>query len=205
MTSGTNKVAPQNSRMEMATRGQPQTLAQGRRGSQMLRPANSDTFVGKLKRDPTKKGWVKKVDKFLDHLAIQVLLGVALFVTLFLPDLWVVMNPQNDLDILLNVVLLFFLVVFTAEVLLTSYAREEYFKSLFFYMDIIGTISIIIDLTWVAAIFTTTDGVNPGTLRAARVAKLGAKAGRLAKLTKMFKFLSFGKKDEKEFKDLSRR
>ena len=198
MTSGTNKVAPQNSRMEMATRGQPQTLAQGRRGSQMLRPANSDTFVGKLKRDPTKKGWVKKVDKFLDHLAIQVLLGVALFVTLFLPDLWVVMNPQNDLDILLNVVLLFFLVVFTAEVLLTSYAREEYFKSLFFYMDIIGTISIIIDLTWVAAIFTTTDGVNPGTLRAARVAKLGAKAGRLAKLTKMFKFLSFGKKDEKE-------
>ena len=59
-------------------------------------------------------------------------------------------------------------------------------------------ISIVIDLTWVAAIFTTTDGVNPGTLRAARVAKLGAKAGRLAKLTKMFKFLSFGKKDEKE-------
>ena len=195
MTTGTNKVAPQNSRMEL---GSGKSLAQGRRGSQMLRPANANTLVGQIKADPKKKGMVKKVDKFLDHWAVQGVLGLALFVTLFLPDLWVIINAHNEWDILLNLVLILFFVVFTLEIFLTSFAREEYWLSAFFWMDIIGTLSIIIDLTWVAEVFANSGGADPGTLRAARVAKLGAKAGRLAKLTKMFKFLNFGKEEKED-------
>ena len=60
-------------------------------------------------------------------------------------------------------------------------------------MDIVGTLSIIIDLTWTANLFQNSNGADPGTLRAARVAKLGAKAGRLTRLTKVFKYVSFSR------------
>ena len=44
---------------------------------------------------------------------------MALFVTLFFPDLWVIGNPTNDADIVLNSVLLLFFGIFTAEIVAT--------------------------------------------------------------------------------------
>jgi len=70
---------------------------------------------------------------------------------------------------------------------LRSYAKDGYFRSAFFWMDFVGTLSIIIDLTWASSIVSGSEDVDPGALKAARVAKLGAKAGKLAKLTKLFK------------------
>jgi hypothetical protein len=56
-------------------------------------------------------------------------------------------------------------------------------------MDVLGTLSMVLDISW------TSDALGFGAtgdaqlLRAARSAKVGAKSGRLAKLTKLFKLL----------------
>jgi hypothetical protein len=63
-------------------------------------------------------------------------------------------------------------------------------------MDLVGTLAILVDLTWTSKIFLNSSGADPGTLRAARLAKLGAKAGRLAKLTKIFRFMNLSAKKE---------
>ena len=56
---------------------------------------------------------------FLDHWAVQGVLALALAVTLFLPDMWVLFNPSNDMDIYLNAVLIFFFFVFALEIVIT--------------------------------------------------------------------------------------
>ena len=167
--------------------------------------------------------------KLLRQKITQFVLAVALVATLFLPDLWVIGNPGNDQDNILNITLLLFLVIFTLEVIVTYVKTFEYFplnvhvhsepefdirdtfrtslplcahRSLvkrkdylwtpFFWMDVLGTLSIFVDFTWTNEyLMANLGGADPGTLRAARVAKLGAKAGRLSRLTKVFKYLDF--------------
>ena len=55
----------------------------------------------------------------LDHWVSQSLLGLALVVTLLLPDLWVIFNPAEDHDIIMNLILVFFFAVFTIEIIVT--------------------------------------------------------------------------------------
>jgi hypothetical protein len=54
-------------------------------------------------------------------------------------------------------------------------------------MDIIGTLSLILNLTWIANfLLIASGGTSLSTLRAARVAKVGARTGRLVKIIKHF-------------------
>lgn len=141
---------------------------------------------------PKWKALALEFNKILNHNITQGILALALVVSLFLPDLWVISNPDNDADIALNVILVITFVLFVLEVVVTTIAREEYFNSFFFWMDILGTLSILIDITWISnsVSMLQANADNGTTLRAARVAKLGAKSGRLAKLVKLFKFLN---------------
>ena len=59
-------------------------------------------------------------------------------------------------------------------------------------MDVIGTLSIILDIGWIADTFLKTgSGNSTSILRATRAAKLGARYGRLMRLLKLMKFMKF--------------
>jgi hypothetical protein len=60
-----------------------------------------------------------RLSGFLDHLLAQTFFAIALAATLFLPDLWVILNPSNDVDILLNATLLVLFVAFSCEIIVT--------------------------------------------------------------------------------------
>ena len=66
-------------------------------------------------------------------------------------------------------------------------------------MDVLGTLSMLLDIKWFSAMIGFTTG-DASLLRAARSAKIGAKSGRLAKLTKLFKLMEqfFYRKENKE-------
>ena len=94
-------------------------------------------------------------------------------------------------------ILLTSFVFFVIEMVCLCIARREYRGSFFFCMDMLGTVSILLDVTMFARMVNnwSADGVNDGSvLRAARVAKIGAKSGRLAKLVRLFRLL-FSKDD----------
>jgi hypothetical protein len=67
---------------------------------------------------------------------------------------------------------------------------EGYARSAFFFLDSVGTFSIILDLTWVVDKLAKS-GANSNALLAARIARVGARAGRLTRITKLLKFLPF--------------
>jgi len=116
---------------------------------------------------------------------------LALVMALFLPDVWVLADrsSNDDLDVILTIVLLAFLF----ELVVQSVGlKKTYLGSFFFWMDLLGAASLLLDLSYI------TDSIqgeeqqttnNVVLMRAARVAKLGARAGRFTKLVKLLRFL----------------
>ncbi|CAJ1331698.1 unnamed protein product [Effrenium voratum] len=122
----------------------------------------------------------------------QLAMFVALLLALFLPDLWVIADrPHNDdLDVLLTLVG----VLFIFELLVQSVGMpKSYLYSFFFWMDLLGAASLLLDLSYITQsdqqVGGDTVSNNVIIMRAARVAKLGARAGRFTKLAKLLRFL----------------
>jgi len=119
----------------------------------------------------------------------QLAMFSALIAALFLPDVWILADrPSNqDLDVILTLVLFMFLVeLFVQSIGLT----RTYWGSFFFWMDLLGAASLLLDLSYITnAGGGASMSNNVVIMRAARIAKLGARAGRFTKLVKLLRFL----------------
>ena len=129
----------------------------------------------------------------VDGAPIQLFLGVLLIISLFLPDAWVMGNASDDSDIVMDVILILIFATFAIESIVLTAINPEYWNSFFFYCDVIGTLSILLDITMFTAMYS---GDQEGTqsaslLRAARAAKVGARYGRLMRLLKFIKFMDY--------------
>lgn len=119
----------------------------------------------------------------------QIAMLLALMCALFLPDTWILIDRPNNSD--LDVVLTCVLAMFIIELVVQSIGlMRTYWGSVFFWMDLIGAASILLDLSYVVnAAKGSSMSSNVVIMRAARIAKLGARAGRFTKLVKLLRFL----------------
>lgn len=69
---------------------------------------------------------------------------------LFFDDIRVLLFPQ-DADPVFYAITLFGLICFTIEIILASYAKEDYLLSFFFWLDIVSTLSMVPDIGWIWA------------------------------------------------------
>ncbi|CAK0801912.1 unnamed protein product [Prorocentrum cordatum] len=104
--------------------------------------------------------------------------------------------PSNtELDIVLTAVFAVFLYEFVGLVLTDS----TYPLGFFFWMDLIGTLSMLFDISYMLGSDATVPekvrdssaSDNVILVRAARAAKLGARAGRLSRVLKILRFMPF--------------
>jgi hypothetical protein len=136
----------------------------------------------------------KRVFDVMDSVPMQLFLAVLLILSLFLPDSWVLSNASSEDDVVLYSILIVVFVLFIFETVILSLVQDDYFLGFFFWMDTLGTISIILDIGWIANEFMPADSnaTQKGSLlRAARAAKLGARYGRLMRLMKLMRFFKF--------------
>mmetsp|Transcript_35539 Transcript_35539/g.101042 ORF Transcript_35539/g.101042 Transcript_35539/m.101042 type:complete len:893 (-) Transcript_35539:173-2851(-) len=135
---------------------------------------------------------------FLAGKMFAMVMVLALLLALFMPDTWVLVgvNSNSVIDVVLTVVML----LFTFELVLLSVVDATYFLSFFQMMDIVGTISMIFDISYMSGSDATYSPVASGDaeaqknlmlLRASRAAKIGARAGRLSRVLRILRFLPF--------------
>eukprot|EP00927_Polykrikos_kofoidii_P047648 TRINITY_DN41918_c0_g1_i1.p1 TRINITY_DN41918_c0_g1~~TRINITY_DN41918_c0_g1_i1.p1 ORF type:complete len:1162 (-),score=190.73 TRINITY_DN41918_c0_g1_i1:49-3534(-) len=119
---------------------------------------------------------------------------LCIFAAIFTPDTMVLLEvPTNTAqDVVLTVVFS----IFVFEFFLLCISQATYPLSFFFWMDMLGNLSIILDLSFILAPDSTKPSVvtseNEGSeniviIRAARAAKLGTRAGRLTRTIKLLK------------------
>lgn len=144
----------------------------------------------------------RKVSK---RFSFQLAMLFALLVALFLPDIWVAIGVElrGVIDCILMIVLFCFLV----ELLLQLVGQwRTYRGTFFFWMDIVGLLSVPLDLSIVA---DGLSGVASGPadtliMRLARMAKLGTRAGRFTRLMKVLRFLPGVKEDVTSHTDMAK-
>lgn len=80
--------------------------------------------------------------------AFLLVMFVALLFALFMPDLWILVDRSTnvDLDVLLTLVFLMFVFEFVVQCIA---GRRTYVGSFFFYMDILGGVSLLLDVNYI--------------------------------------------------------
>ena len=102
-------------------------------------------------------------------------------------------NP--DTDSVFYVLILIVFVFFAVEIILLTYAKRNYFGSFYFWLDFISTMTLLLDVGWVAdAIFGTSSNTNSALsgatiARAARASKIGSKAGRIVRILRLIRLI----------------
>merc|ERR1719313_596459 len=129
--------------------------------------------------------------------AFAILTMFSLFIALFFADLCMIIQVPSDTPA--NVILSLVFIIFLAEFLGLAATDASYMFSFFFWMDLLGTVSMIFDISYLlgndaesSEKYTGQQGQeNLIVVRAARATKLGARAGRLSRVMKLLRFLPF--------------
>lgn len=144
--------------------------------------------------------WAVRIRKYLRGRVFAVIAIVSLFLALFLSEVFAVAQVATNtvLDIILTVVF----AIFTMEFVGLAMTDTSYLLGFFFWMDLLGTASMIFDISYMAGknveqpvLYTSDSGSNSQqsiiVVRATRAAKLGARAGRISRVLKILRFLPF--------------
>jgi hypothetical protein len=129
----------------------------------------------------------------MDSAQMQLFLAACLMLSLFMADAWVLGNEPDENDDILYSILMIIFVIFSFESIILSIVQEGYFLGFFFWMDVLGTFSILLDIGWIAdsIVGGGQTAANGSILRATRAAKLGARYGRLMRILKLIKFFQY--------------
>lgn len=82
--------------------------------------------------------------------------------------------------------------------------QESYFFGFYFWLDVISTGTIILDLTWIKQLMTGNNGAvqSAATVakvaRASRASKIGAQATKLVRIVRLIRFLKLYKTASKQ-------
>lgn len=133
----------------------------------------------------------KIVERWINGAYPQLILAALLMLSLFMADSWILGNAPDSSNEILNGTLMVVFVIFVFETIILTIVQEGYYLSFFFWMDIIGTLSILLDISWITDIFIPSGvAASQGSvLRATKAAKLGARYGRLMRMLKFLKFM----------------
>ena len=84
---------------------------------------------------------------FLDNSLFVTFMTILTVYALYFDDVRMCLFPKWTDDIFFGITL-FGMICFTLEILVASYAKEDYLYSFFFWLDIISTISMVPDCGW---------------------------------------------------------
>lgn len=139
-----------------------------------------------------KKLWIrKKCGQLVNSWRFNLFTTVLTVYALFGDDCRLALTHQRS-DMVFNGATIICLVVFIAEVIISSLGQEEYFMGFFFALDTGSTATLILDLTWIGnAIFCSSD--SQSALRTSRTGKAGARAARTVRIIRLMRLVKLYK------------
>lgn len=73
--------------------------------------------------------------------------------------------------------------IFSVEILLSCYAKSDYLNSFYFYLDVISTVTLLLDVGWIS------DSIFSAGSSGAAAAKVGTKATRLIRILRLIRLI----------------
>jgi hypothetical protein len=105
---------------------------------------------------------------------------------LFFDDIRILFFPKATDDVFFGITLIG-MICFAIEIILASFAKEDYILSFFFYLDIVSTLSMIPDCGWIWNAII--DAGNEESADGASSATQLAKTSRASKVTRVIRII----------------
>jgi class 3 adenylate cyclase len=102
------------------------------------------------------------------------------------------MTTSKDLDDTFMIITFVMMGIFTAEIVMASLAKDDYYLSFFFWLDIISTLSLILDIPAVSEYIMGSDE-ELRDVRGSKTARLGARIGRIVRVLRLVRILKLYK------------
>lgn len=131
------------------------------------------------------------------HPATEVVTTIATIFALFGNDIKIWGTPKAA-DLAFDILTLVSLVIFTAEIIICSIGKEGYFMQTFFWFDVVSTVTLILDLSWVyyQMFLITEESANANStdvLRASRAGKAGSQVARMLRVIRLVRLIRVAK------------
>jgi len=102
------------------------------------------------------------------------------------------MTTDKNADTIFMVLTCVCMGLFTMEIIMSSLAKEDYYMSFFFWLDIISTLSLILDIPEVNDMMLGSDE-ELQNMRGSRTARIGARLGRIVRVLRLVRILKLYK------------
>ena len=166
---------------------------------------NSEADVG-INFNRNWKNAVKTCNKIVSNMYFQGVMGIFSVFSLYAADIAILVNEDKEVYEGFETGLSIAFFLFLLEIILTSIAKRKYFQwpdsferqesetlfqslkrrlaigSFYFYLELLGTLTILVDMSW--AVGETQDNNDPGV----QVADRGGRAGRVVRLMRIMRF-----------------
>jgi len=131
----------------------------------------------------------RRCNKLCDTWHWNVLTTVLTIYALFGDDFRLAVTPQRT-DPLFDALTMLCILVFTADILISSLGREEYFLGFFFALDLISTVTLVFDFTWtVEALFCDNASDSSALSQNSQTAKTGLRASRTVRILRLVRLV----------------
>ena len=134
----------------------------------------------------------KLASKILKSWVWRVVVTLLIFYALFSDDLKLILF-RPDASVYFDIMIFVSMMIFTLEIVISLFADKEYFLSFYFFLDIISTLTMLLDLSVVSKNFTGPYGSLNNLFRSAKTAKIGARAGRITRVIRVVGVLRLSK------------
>lgn len=132
------------------------------------------------------------VTKLLDSAVVMAVMMIATFWTLFANDARIASEASMDADQPFMVITSISFFLFLLEIVLSLYAKDKYYRSPYFLFDVMATVTLITEMSWVMEIGGDLD--NTTALDAARTARTVkilrvVRLVRLVRIVKLYRYV----------------
>lgn len=106
---------------------------------------------------------------------------------LLIEDLKIIFMDR-DADLIIGFFGVACIIIFTIEIVLSSVGKDDYFWGFFFWLDVLSTASLILDLPWISDEMNSTDGDDSGSMsqgEMGRTGRLGARSARMVRVIRL--------------------
>lgn len=109
----------------------------------------SQKILEEDKKEQAQVDTKKRIGLCINHWGVQLIM---LFITVYalIGDDIRLLSTDKDADVVFTVFNILCLIAFTVELILSSIGVKDYFGSFFFWLDLISTISIVLDIEPIA-------------------------------------------------------
>ena len=136
----------------------------------------------------------------MNHWSMTLAMTIVTLYALFGDDIKLAVFSKQE-DVVFNYITSVALGLFTLEITLNALSQENYFNSFYFWLDVISTLSLITDISWIWNLiigqqedYSASNAEQAGQLaRAGRGARIGTRAGRITRVIRLVRLIRVGR------------